>query len=132
MKKEFKKEFKNLLKIKKELNEMNELDLEKLFLEVSDGLHEDTYSVDEINVTGNIWDITVSNNEPKTHLRIICGRDANSQDVHIGVTTPNNFTFECYLNQDEATKFIKMQELICRYILNAPHNTDPFIITIYP
>ncbi len=111
---------------------MNELDLEKLFLEVSDGLQEGTYSLDEINVTGNIWDITVSNNEPKTHLRIICGRDANSQVVRIGVTTPNNFTFECYLNQDEATRFIKMQDLICRYFLNAPHNTDPFIITIYP
>lgn len=121
---------KKLMKIKKELNEMCELDLEKLFLEVSDGIHEDTYSVDEINVTGNLWDVTVSNKDPQTHLRIICGRDANSQDVRIGVTTPNNFTFETYLNQDEVTRFLKMQDLICRYILNAP-NTDPFIITIY-
>lgn len=122
---------KDLIKVRNGLNEMCELDLYELFFEVSDGIHEDTYSVDEINVTGNLWDVTVSNNDPKTHLRIICGRDANSQDVRIGVTTPNNVTFETNLNQDETRSFIRMQDLICRYILNAP-NTDPFIITIYP
>lgn len=125
-------EMKRLMKIRNGLNEMNELDLCKLFREVSDGIHEDTYSVDEINVTGNVWDITVSNLEPKTNLRIICGRGTNSLNVRIGVTTPENVTFETYLNDEETTSFISMQDLICRYTLNDPHNTDPFIITIYP
>lgn len=125
-------EMKRLIKIRNGLNEVDELDLCKVFREVSDGIHEDTYSVDEITVTGNVYDITVSNLEPKTNLRIICGRGTNSRNVRIGITTPENVTFETYLNDEETTSFIGMQDLICRYTLNDPHNTDPFIITIYP
>lgn len=125
-------EMKRLIKIRNGLNEVDELDLCKVFREVSDGIHMDTYSVDEITVTGNLWDITVSNLEPKTNLRIICSRGTNSRNVRIGITTPENVTFETYLNDEETTSFISMQDLICCYTLNDPHNTDPFIITIYP
>ena len=125
-------EMKRLIKIRNGLNEVDELDLCKVFREVSDGIHEDTYSVDEITVTGNVWDITVSNLEPTANLRIICSRGTNSRNVRIGITTPENVTFETYLNDEETTSFISMQDLICRYTLNDPHNTDPFIITIYP
>ena len=125
-------EMKRLIKIRNGLNEVDELDLCKVFREVSDGIHMDTYSVDEITVTGNAYDITVSNLEPKTNLRIICGRGTNSRNVRIGITTPENVTFETYLNDEETTYFIGMQDFICRYTLNDPHNTDPFIITIYP
>ena len=125
-------EMKRLMKIRNGLNEMIELDLCKLFREVSDGIHCDTYSVDEITVTGNLWDITVSNLEPKANLRIICSRGTNSRNVRIGVTTPENVTFETYLNDEETTSFISLQDRILCYILKDPHNTDPFIITIYP
>lgn len=125
-------EMKRLIKIRNGLNEVIELDLCKVFRGVSDGIHMDTYSVDEITVTGNAYDITVSNLEPTAHLRIICSRGTNSRNVRIGITTPENVTFETYLNDEETTSFISMQDLICRYTLNDPHNTDPFIITIYP
>ena len=126
------KEMKRVMKIRNSLNEVDELDLCKVFREVSDGIHMDTYSVDEITATGNVYDITVSNLEPTANLRIICSRGTNSRNVRIGITTPENVTFETYLNDEETTSFISLQDLICNYILNDPHNTDPFIITIYP
>lgn len=125
-------EMKRLIKIRNGLNEVDELDLCKVFRGVSDGIHMDTYSVDEITATGNVYDITVSNLEPTANLRIICSRGTNSRNVRIGITTPENVTFETYLNDEETTSFISMQDLICCYTLNDPHNTDPFIITIYP
>ena len=131
MKKEM-KEMKRLIKIRNGLNEVDELDLCKVFRDVSDGIHMDTYSVDEITATGNAYDITVSNLEPKTNLRIICSRGTNSRNVRIGITTPENVTFETYLNDEETTSFISMQDRILCYILKDPHNTGPFIITIYP
>lgn len=125
-------EMKRLIKIRNGLNEVDELDLCKVFRDVSDGIHMDTYSVDEITATGNVYDITVSNLEPTANLRIICSRGTNSRNVRIGITTPENVTFETYLNDEETTSFISLQDRICCYILNEPHNTDPFIITIYP
>lgn len=125
-------EMKRLIKIRNGLNEVDELDLCKVFREVSDGIHMDTYSVDEITVTGNVYDITVSNLEPTANLRIICSRGTNSRNVRIGITTPENVTFETYLNEEETTSFISLQDRILCYILKDPHNTDPFIITIYP
>lgn len=125
-------EMKRLIKIRNGLNEVDELDLCKVFRGVSDGIHMGTYSVDEITATGNVYDITVSNLEPTANLRIICSRGTNSRNVRIGITTPENVTFETYLNDEETTYFIGMQDLICRYTLNDPHNTNPFIITIYP
>ena len=126
------KEMKRVMKIRNSLNEVDELDLCKVFREVSDGIHMDTYSVDEITATGNVYDITVSNLEPTANLRIICSRGTNSRNVRIGITTPENVTFETYLNDEETTSFIGMQDLILCYTLKDPHNTDPFIITIYP
>lgn len=125
-------EMKRLIKIRNGLNEVDELDLCKVFREVSDGIHMDTYSVDEITATGNAYDITVSNLEPTVNLRIICSRGTNSRNVRIGITTPENVTFETYLNDEETTSFISMQDRILCYILKDPHNTGPFIITIYP
>ena len=125
-------EMKRVMKIRNSLNEVDELDLCKVFREVSDGIHMDTYSVDEITVTGNVYDITVSNLEPTANLRIICSRGTNSRNVRIGITTPENVTFETYLNDEETTSFISLQDRILCYILKDPHNTDPFIITIYP
>ena len=125
-------EMKRLIKIRNGLNEVDELDLCKVFRGVSDGIHMGTYSVDEITATGNVYDITVSNLEPTANLRIICSRGTNSRNVRIGITTPENVTFETYLNDEETTSFIRMQDLILCYTLNDPHNTDPFIITIYP
>ena len=125
-------EMKRVMKIRNSLNEVDELDLCKVFREVSDGIHMDTYSVDEITVTGNVYDITVSNLEPTANLRIICSRGINSRNVRIGITTPENVTFETYLNDEETTSFISLQDRILCYILKDPHNTDPFIITIYP
>ena len=137
MKKEMKdrremNEMKRLIKIRNDLNEIYELDLCKVFRDVSDGIHMDTYSVDEITATGNAYDITVSNLEPTANLRIICSRGTNSRNVRIGITTPENVTFETYLNDEETTSFISMQDRILCYILKDPHNTGPFIITIYP
>ena len=135
MRKEIRKEMnemKRLIKIRNGLNEVDELDLCKVFREVSDGIHMDTYSVDEITATGNAYDITVSNLEPTANLRIICSRGTNSRNVRIGITTPENVTFETYLNDEETTSFISMQDRILCYILKDPHNTGPFIITIYP
>ena len=125
-------EMKRLIKIRNDLNEIYELDLCKVFRDVSDGIHMDTYSVDEITATGNAYDITVSNLEPTANLRIICSRGTDSRNVRIGITTPENVTFETYLNDEETTSFISMQDRILCYILKDPHNTGPFIITIYP
>lgn len=119
-----------LIEIEKELKKLNGLNLFELFKEVMEGIGNGMYVVDEITVTGNVWDVTVSNQDPRTELRIIFGRDANSNEVRGAITTSNNFTMEDTLNKPLTKLFKKMQYHICKH-LNIPTN-DPFIITIYP
>ena len=119
-----------LIEIEKEVKKLNNLNLFELFKEVMEGIGNGMYVVDEINVTGNVWDVTVSNQDPRTELRIIFGRDANSNEVRGAITTSNNFSLEDTLNKPLTKLFKKMQYHICKH-LNIP-NTDPFIITIYP